>query len=199
MKKRLAALALCLALLQLSCLARTASPQAAYRAGPSPRHRAPFSLRHPLPTYGFMHARVIAGPLPVYGNRLLEGEPLGQLAAGDFTTVEIYTQGVGRVTGASAELFGGFVRLAPLEELPDEHDASYDIVRPSCSSPLSILYHIQAFRFAARLLCVPIFQSCGKNEHRPARTVFGEFAFRACPGFSPQTLSPPPAPFAAVP
>lgn len=96
------------------------------RAGPSPRHLAPLSLRLPLPIYGFMHARVAGGSLPVYSGRLLEGEPLGWLAEGDFTSVEIYTQDVGKVIGSSAELFGGFVRLSLLEEIPDEHYASYE-------------------------------------------------------------------------
>lgn len=128
------ALALCLALLLTACLFQAAGADGKgpvpRLTSPSPRHLAPWSLRLPLPTFAYMHARVATGGsmLPVYGNSLLQGEPVGQLRDGDITAVEIYTQGVGRVIGSSAALFGGFVRLSRLEEIPDENYASYEEV-----------------------------------------------------------------------
>lgn len=77
----------------------------------------------PLPAGGFMHARVASGEgrLLVYDNAMLSGKVIGELADGEITTVELYTQDVGKVIGSSAELFGGFVRLSLLEEIPDEN------------------------------------------------------------------------------
>ncbi len=116
------ALLLCLALIPAAAALICPGMPAMGTETPSPRAVSePGDM--PIPTDGFMHARVATGGggLPVYESALLAGHVIGQLADGEITAVEIYTQDVGRVIGSSAELFGGYVRLSMLEEIPDEN------------------------------------------------------------------------------
>ncbi len=90
---------------------------------PSPQSMPSEPECMPLPIDGFMHARVATGKgyLLVYESPLLSGNVMGRLLDGEITTVELYTHDVGMVIGSSADLFGGFVRLSLLEEIPDEN------------------------------------------------------------------------------
>jgi hypothetical protein len=117
--KQWLALALCLALMYTGL---PIQPDNLTKRSP---HPAVPKVVHsiPLPTDGFMHARVATGKgyLLVYDNPMLTGPAIGRLLEGEITTVEIYTHDVGMVIGSSAELFGGYVRLSMLEEIPDEN------------------------------------------------------------------------------